>query len=113
MILHQQGPSYILFTLAGRPASAVFWDKLLTWNISLVDLVKALLLLQSGAVGRAACAVRLSGCTVLPLPGLPQNCRLVSWGSRSICGVSAAKMEELSQTLGYSFPWGLLGLCES
>lgn len=102
MILHQQGPSYVLFNLASKPASAVCWDKLLTWNISLADFVKALLLLKLGTVEHATYAVLASSYKMLPLPGQPRNCRLVSWVSRSI-RVVCAELGKLSQTSGYSF----------
>lgn len=61
-----------------------------------------LLLLELGTVP-------LSGDKRLPYPGLPGNCRLLSWDSRKM-NVVSAELGELSQTSGYSF---LLGLYRS
>lgn len=102
MILHQQGPSYVLFNLAGNPVpESVGIDCWLGIFARLTLWKPFWLLLELGAVP-------LSSDKRLPYPGLPGNCRLLSWDSRRICVVSA-ELGKLSQTSAYSFPLALYG----
>lgn len=106
MILHQQGPSYVLFNLASKPASAVCWEKLLTWNISPADFVKALLLLQPGAGGTChmccPCLWLWNAAVGRPASEL----QVVSWASRSI----RRGLRRAFTPFGVFIPLGLSGL---